>query len=108
MPAEEPTQPPASDFSTMEKAWLDNLKRPDGQPYAVFGNRTLTRWKQWVGGESEFDGKGLRDTVDKNAQFLNAVDRHLHTHIDNDNTRHAALAARVTALEAAGSNPFPG
>ena len=73
MPSKKPTQPPASDFSTMEQAWYDNLKRPDGQPYEVFNNHTLTTWKRWVGGEFEFDGTGLRDVVNANAVMLDTV-----------------------------------
>lgn len=109
MPAQLPTDPPASDFSTMEKAWYDNLKRPDGQPYEVFNNKTLTTWKRWVGGEFEFDGTGLRDTVKTNAIFLNAVKSDLDDHRAADLARHQIVNQRLAALEAAVANPpFPG
>lgn len=106
-----PTQPPAADFSTMEKAWYDNLKRPDGQPYEVFNNQTLTKWKRWVGGEFEYDGQGLRDTVDANAQYLDEVKNDLDQHRTADNTRHAVVRQDITEIRAALealSVPFPG
>lgn len=110
MPSQKPTQPPASDFSTMEKAWFDNLKRPDnGEPYQVFANKTLTRWKQWVGGEAEFDGKGLRDVVNANALYADAVKADLDDHRRADLDRHQTINSRLAALEAAvQSPPFPG
>lgn len=93
----------------MEEAWLDNLRRPDnGQPYQVFGNKTLTRWKQWVGGEFEFDGAGLRDVVDANAYALEDLKSDFDGHRTSDNARHAALASKVAALEAQQVNPFGG
>lgn len=109
MPSAKPTQPPASDFSTMEKAWYDNLKRPDGQPYEVFNNQTLTKWKRWVGGEFEFDGVGLRDVVHANAIYVDAVKGDLDDHRQADLQRHQTINQRLAALEAAVTNPpFPG
>jgi hypothetical protein len=109
MPAKKPTQPPASDFSTMEKAWYDNLKRPDGKPYEVFNAKTLTTWKRWVGGEAEFDGTGLRDVVNANAQHLDAVEENLNAHKAADNERHATISTRLAAIEAQlEDSPFPG
>lgn len=109
MPSAKPTQPPASDFSTMEKAWYDNLKRPDGQPYEVFNNKTLTKWKRWVGGELEFDGVGLRDVVNANALFADQVKEDLDAHKAADLSRHQTVNQRLAALEAAVTNPpFPG
>lgn len=109
MPSAKPNQPPASDFSTMEKAWYDNLKRPDGQPYEVFNNQTLTKWKRWVGGEFEFDGTGLRDVVNANAIHLDNVEENLNAHKAADASRHQTVNQRLSALEAAVANPpFPG
>ena len=109
MPSAKPTQPPASDFSTMEKAWYDNLKRPDGKPYEVFNNQTLTKWKRWVGGEFEFDGKGLRDTVMSNAIYADQIKEDLDAHKSADTSRHQTINQRLAALEAAvQSPPFPG
>lgn len=109
MPSQKPTQPPASDFATMEKAWYDGLKRPDGKPYEVFNNKTLTRWKQWVSGEFEFDGKGLRDVVMANALYVDAVKGDLDDHRQADLVRHQTINGRLAALEAAvQSPPFPG
>lgn len=93
----------------MEQAWYDNLKRPDGQPYEVFNNQTLTKWKRWVGGEFEFDGKGLRDTVMANAIYVDGVKADLDDHRSADLARHQLVNQRLAALEAAVQNPpFPG
>lgn len=109
MPSQKPTQPPASDFGTMEAAWYENLKRPDGKPYEVFNKATLTTWKRWVGGEFEFDGKGLRDVVNANAIYLDEVKEGLDAHKAADASRHQTVNQRLAALEAAASqNPFPG
>ena len=109
MPSAKPSQPPAGDFTTFSKALSDNVKRPDGQPYAVFGDGTLPRFTRWVGGTAEFDGTGLRDVVNANALHLDAVERNLNDHKDADNARHASISQRLAALEAAGNaTPFPG
>ena len=109
MPSAKPTQPPASDFSTMEEAWYDNLRRSDGKPYEVFNNQTLTKWKRWVGGEFEFDGKGLRDVVMANAVYADQVKEDLDAHKAADLNRHQIANQRLAALEAAVANPpFPG
>jgi hypothetical protein len=109
MPSKKPTQPPPSDFATMEQAWLDQVRKDDGSPYQVFGNKTLTRWKQWVGGEHEFDGTGLRDTVAANAIYLDTVKGDLDDHRAADLARHQIVNQRLAALEAAvQSPPFPG
>ena len=110
MASQKPSQPPASDFSTMEKAWYDNLKRPDGEPYEVFNNKTLTTWKRWVGGELEYDGKGLRDVVNANAIYLDEVKDGLDAHKAADASRHLSISQRLAALEAAQAqpSPFPG
>lgn len=93
----------------MEDAWYENLKRPDGKPYEVFSKRTLTTWKRWVGGEFEFDGKGLRDVVNANAIHLDAVEDNLNAHKAADQSRHATINQRLAALEAASqTSPFPG
>ena len=109
MPSAKPSQPPASDFSTMEEAWYVNLRRPDGKPYEVFNNLTLTRWKRWVGGEFEFDGKGLRDVVEANAHYLDDVKEDIDAHKAADLARHQTINSRLAALEAAAASaPFPG
>jgi hypothetical protein len=93
----------------MEQAWYDNLKRPDGKPYEVFNKSTLTTWKRWVGGEFEFDGTGLRDTVAANALYLDTVKGDLDDHRSADLARHHNINERLAALEAAVANPpFPG
>lgn len=118
-----PTQPPAFDASTTWKVLDTELRKGEpfveiegvkttvqqtGGPYAVFQDNAFPRWKRWVDGSAEFDGSGLRDTVDANAQYLDEVKGDLDRHRDADNARHATLTQRVAALEAqSSSSPFP-
>lgn len=110
MPSAKPTQPPAFDASTTWKVLDAELRKDDGSGYQVFQEKSFPRWKQWVGGEGpEFDGKGLRDVVLSNASYLDQVKEDLDAHKAADNERHASIAQRLAALEAAGSTtPFPG
>lgn len=109
MPSQKPTQPPAGDFGTFAKSLWERVRKPDGSAYAVFADGTLPKFTRWVGGTNEFDGTGLRDTVNANALYLDQVKDDLDKHKDTDNNRHAALAQRVTALEGQVTvSPFPG
>lgn len=110
MPSQKPTQPPAGDFNTFSKALYDKVRKggyATGDPYAVFGDGTLPQFTRWVGGTGEYDGKGLRDVVNANALYADEVKNDLDQHRTIDNARHAALASRVSALEAQGESPFP-
>jgi hypothetical protein len=109
VPSQKPTQPPAGDFGTFAKALWERVRKPDNSPYQVFADGTLPRFTRWVGGTAEYDGTGLRDTVNANAEYLDAVKNDLDKHKGVDNDRHAALAQRVTALEGQTTvSPFPG
>lgn len=65
---------------------------------------TLPVWKRWVGGEGEYDVKGLRDVVNSNAIMLDNqksdVDS-LRAEAQDHETRIAALEAQPPA------RPFP-
>lgn len=112
MASAKPTQAPAFDASTTWKVLDDELKKDDGSGYAVFQDKSFPRWKRWVDGTAEFDGSGLRDTVDANAQYLDEVKNDLDKHRDADNARHTVLRQDLTTLraevEALQSGPFPG
>lgn len=114
MPSQKPTQPPAGDFATFSKTLHDKVRKggyATGDPYTVFADGTLPKFTRWVGSSGEFDGTGLRDTVNANALYLDEVKEDLDQHRTADNARHASLAARVGAVEAAIealSVPFPG
>ncbi len=110
MPSAKPTQPPAGDFAIFSKALSDNVKKPDGSPYAVFGDGTLPRFTRWVGGLSEYDGTGLRDVVNTNALYLDQVKNDLDAHKSTDIVRHKTINERLAELEAsqAQPTPFPG
>lgn len=106
MQAKRATQPPGSaDFSALVKK-VNELaaKTPGVKPLSELVSGRIPAWKRWVGGESEFDASGLRDVVDTNALFLNAVkgdvDAHGQAILD--------LQADVKALqEAPPARPFP-
>ena len=104
-----PTQPPAFDAKGFAQRLLERVVKPDGKPYAVFGETGLPRWARWINSSGEYDGKGLRDVVNANAIYLDDVKNDLDAHKTVDNERHASLARRVTALEGQNTNaPFPG
>lgn len=109
MPSQKPTQPPAFDAKGFAQRLYERVLKPDGTPYAVFGENGMPRWARWLNGSGEYDGKGLRDVVNANALYLDDVKDDLDGHKVIDAQRHAALALRVTALEGQSTNaPFPG
>jgi len=92
---------------TQKPPALDAVGMVKGLPPAAQG---FIDWKQFVEASSEFDGhgKGLVDTVNGNADFLNATNADLQAHKGLDDARHTALSTRVRALEdALASSPFP-
>ena len=104
-----PGEAPAFDASVTWSVLNAELKKDDGSSYQVFQEKSFPRWKRWVGGELEYDGKGLKDVVEANAYFLDQVKGDLDAHKENDNIRHATIASRLAALEDAVANPpFPG
>jgi len=108
MPSAKPGQPPAFDATAHENVLNAELKKDDGSSYAVFQDKAFPRWKRWVDGTAEFDAIGLRDVVNANAIHLDAVEGNLNAHKDADNDRHAAIATRLAALEAAATqDSFP-
>lgn len=71
-------------------------------------SRDFVDWKQFVEGASEFDGSGLRDVVEANADALDDLKGDFDAHRTNDNQRHQTINARLAALEAQPGIPFPG
>lgn len=100
MASAKPTQPPTADMTGLI-AQVDKLSKK------VFGTgftSTLPAWKRWVGGEAEFDVKGLRDVVNSHAIMLDNMKQ------DVDASAQAILELRadVEALkEAPPARPFP-
>jgi hypothetical protein len=109
MPAAKPTQPPAADMSVLIKR-VDELSQKAGLGPIPPGAQKLPMWKRWLGGEKpEFDGSGLRDVVQTNAVFLDAVKRDLDDSKENIGVGMVSLDRRLDALEAQiGNPPFPG
>jgi len=65
----------------------------------------LPNWKRWVGGEKpDYDGTGLRDTVNANALFTNQIKGDL----DGHGQAIIEMRADIKALqEAPPARPFP-
>lgn len=98
-----PSNGPTFDEATFAQRLRERVLTAKGQPYAVFRPEYFPAFIRWVRGTEEYDGKGLCDAVKTNADHLNELDGEFHRHVGVDNTRHAALASRVTALEEAAS-----
>lgn len=65
---------------------------------------TLSKWKRWVGGEKEYDVTGLRDVVNTNAIYTDAIKKD----VDADGQAITDLTKRVQVLEEApAARPFP-
>lgn len=108
MASAKPTQPPAFDASAHEKVLYDEVRKDDGSGYQVFQDKALALWKRWVGGEGEFDGKGLRDVVQTNAVYLDSVKGDLDDFRENNGVAHNSFNSRLAALESQIQNPpFP-
>ena len=104
-----PSQPPAFDATRTWQVFNAELRKPDGSAYEVFQDKAFPRWKRWVEGTNEYDGIGLRDVVNSNATFLQAVKNDLDTHKEADNARHSVIRQDIEELKAAvQAPPFPG
>ena len=107
--SKKPTQPPPLDTKGFVGRLRDIAAKTGLGPFPVFGDEGLPKFHRWMRGEGEFDGTGLRDVVNANAFALDDLKEDLDAHKAVDNSRHTALALRVTALEGQGtSTPFPG
>jgi hypothetical protein len=96
MPSKKPTQPPPLDAKNMVKG---------GTPAA----QKFPDWKNWVGGEHQYDGIGLRDVVNANAILTDEIDKRENTRFVMQkviNDEQAAFNAEVR--EALRNPPFPG
>ena len=107
--SKKPSQPPTLDTKGFVTRLREVVEKTGLGPFAVFGDEGLPKFHRWIRGEVEYDGNGLRDVVNANAIYLDAVKEDLDGHKSVDNIRHTALAQRVTALEGQNTNvPFPG
>lgn len=104
MASGKPSQPPAADLSALVKR-VDALSQRAGLEPLGLGATRLPAWKRWVGGEKpEYDGTGLRDVVDANARYLDAVKGDVDTH----SQAIIEMRADIQALkEAPAARPFP-
>lgn len=107
--SQKPSQSPTFDEGIFAKRLYERvLTASTNKPYAVFKPDYFPKFVRWVKGSEEYDGTGLRDTVNTNALFLDQIKGDLDGHRDMDNARHATLSTRVAALEAQQGVPFPG
>lgn len=108
MASSKPPRAPAFDAKTFSRRLYERVTQANGSPYAVFDYENdagdpigFPRFKTWI--------ERLRDSVNANAVYLDAVKEDIDTHKAADLARHQSLDARVTALEEAQSTvPFPG
>lgn len=108
--SQKPTQPPTFDEGTFARRLYERVLTPStNKPYAVFKPDYFPKFVRWVKGSEEFDGIGLRDVVNANAIYLDAVKDDLDQINERETAHHTAQAMRLAALEEAVSNPpFPG
>lgn len=107
MASVKPPRPPTFDATGFSGRLHERVLTESGVAYPVFDPKDddgkaigFPRFIQWV--------RGLRDSVNANAIYLDQVKDDLDAHRAADNARHANLSNRVAALEAQQSAPFPG
>lgn len=86
-------KPPPFDAATFQKALDENIRRPDGKPYAVFSQ--YREYKLWN---------------DKQRDYVNAHDIELDDHktdLDEHSARLAQIESRLALLEVAPVTRFP-
>jgi hypothetical protein len=105
-----PTQPPSgADFSQLTKKVNETAAKVGVAPLSSTVTGRIPAWKRWTGGEGpDFDGTGLRDVVNADAIYLDAVKEHLDTVDARETAHNNSQDARLDRLEAAQSfSPFP-
>jgi hypothetical protein len=73
-----------------------------------FSTTDQPAWKRWVEASGDQDVNGLRDVVNANAIYEDAIKSDLDSLRGSTDHRLDTLEAQVAALEAAPANPFPG
>lgn len=106
--SQKPSQPPTFDENTFAKRLYERvLTATTGQPYAVFKPDYFPKWARWLAGKGEYDGIGIRDVVNTNALFLDAVKEHVDRLDEREQQHHQAQAQRLSALEEGQSDFVP-
>lgn len=83
---------------------VDTLSKQAGLGAIPKGATQLPAWKRWVGGEQEYDVKGLRDVVSSHAIMLD----NMKGDVDSQAQAILDLRSDVEALkEAPPARPFP-
>lgn len=127
MPSAKPKRPPTFDAKSFAKRLYERVRQGNGYvevpaggnavkapvlndsaPYAAFDYENdegqpigFPNFIAWV--------RGVRDTVNANAVYLDDVKNDLDAHKEADNARHAVIRQDIAELQAAvQSPPFPG
>ena len=98
MESQKPPRPPAHDAKAANTAWR-TIRKADGTEYQVFASESYVDFTAWT--------RKLRDTVNANAVFLDAVKGDLDSLRGTTDARLDNHATRLAALEAQPARPFP-
>lgn len=102
--AKHTTDPPAFDAKVANDAWLAKVRKDDGTAYQAFASGGFHKVNRWLLGIGEYDGTGLKDVVEANADGLDALKKT----VDSNKTELQDHEARLAALEAQPApRPFP-
>jgi len=107
MASAKPPRPPSFDDATFARRLYERVRTPTGGPYAVFrptddagAKIGFPRFTEWL--------RGLRDTVNANALYLDDVKGDLDDYRENNGVAHASFDQRLKLLEAEQTHtPFP-
>lgn len=102
--AKHTSDPPPFDATAANNAFLKRLLKDDGSPFQVFLGGGFQKLNRWLLGIGEYDGIGLKDVVEANADGLDSI----KSHVDLNSGKLLDLEDRVAALEAQPApRPFP-
>lgn len=102
---------PAVDGKNFVAPLAQAFPTSSGTTRPVYTDAQFPALVRWLQGLSEFDGAGksVADTVNANADFLNAVKRDLDETKQANSSQHVTINQRLAAIEAQlADSPFPG
>ena len=109
MAAKRVPSPPAFAEGTFAQRLYERVLQPNGKPYSIFSSTYFPKFVRWVKGTGEYDGLGVRDAINGNAQYLDDTNAHVVRVDGREAVHYEEFLALKAAVEAgAGSPPFPG
>lgn len=102
MSAKRIVNPPVLDGKAFVEPLAKAFPTSSGTQRPVYGE-PFPKFLRWLRGDSEFDGTGVKDVVNANAQFTDDIKGDVDEHAQ----RLAELESRVAAVEARPSVGFP-